>query len=165
MVAQLTIGKVAEQAGLNIQTVRYYERRGILSPDGHLDSGYRLYNDEAVKKLLFIKNAQNLGFSLEEIAGLLRLRVSHRARCADVKRKAETKLEDVHARLSRLRALETALKHLIRACRNQSTTDNCPILTSLETQRRGPWKRKAAKMPIMPGTRRSRLPFGISRLG
>jgi MerR family mercuric resistance operon transcriptional regulator/MerR family gold-responsive transcriptional activator of gol and ges genes len=143
---KLTIGRVAKRAGVNIQTVRYYERRGILSPNGYRDSGYRLYDDEAVHKLLFIKNAQDLGFSLKEISELLRLRVSDSARCGDVKKRAEAKLKDIHGRMACLRALEAALKDLLRACRNRSKTDSCPILRSLEMRRGELRKRYAVKI-------------------
>lgn len=137
METELTIGKVAKQAGVNIQTVRYYERRSLLMPNGHRDSGYRLYDEEAIKKIRFIKNAQDLGFTLKEIAGLLRLRVSHRARCGDVKRKAEAKLLSVKGKLQALKALEKTLLDLIKTCRSQATTGNCPILKSLEIEKRG----------------------------
>jgi len=136
MTAELTIGKVAQQAKVNIQTLRYYERRGLLQPDDRLNSGYRLYGDNAVQKVRFIKNAQRLGFTLEEISGLLRLRVSDRARCTDVRRKAEIKLVDVHQKIDALRALEQTLNRLVRSCRSQSTTDSCPILKSLEFRKR-----------------------------
>lgn len=128
----LTIGKVARQAGVNIQTVRYYERRELLAPDGHRDSGYRLYTPEAVQKLRFIKNAQELGFTLKEIAGLLRLRVSHRARCEDIKKKAQKKLSGVQKKIKALNSMRRVLEGLIRTCHNRGTTENCPILRSLE---------------------------------
>lgn len=132
MTTELTIGKVAKQAGVNIQTVRYYERQRLLMPDGHRESGYRLYTGEAVKKLRFIKNAQELGFTLKEIKGLLRLRVSHRNRCDNVKKKAEAKLQNVQQKIKSLKALENVLLKLIRACRNRSTTGHCPIIKSLD---------------------------------
>lgn len=139
MGAWLTIGKVAKQAGVNIQTLRYYERRGLLSPHHRKDSlfgenGYRLYSDETVKKIQFIKKAQELGFTLKEIIGLLRLRVSSAAKCGDVKRKAETKLRDVRAKVQSLKAMEKTLLNLVKTCRSQRTTGHCPILRSLEIQ-------------------------------
>lgn len=137
MNTELTIGKVATQAGVNIQTVRYYERRGLLNPDGRRDSGYRLYTDEAVRKIQFIKNAQALGFTLREIMQLLRLKVSDTARCGDVKRKAEAKLKDIRAKMEGLKALEKTLADLVRTCRSGATTDRCPVLKSLEVQRGG----------------------------
>lgn len=159
----MTIGKAARMAGVSVQAIRYYERRDILPPDRRRESGYRLYGGEAVRKLRFIKNAQELGFSLREIAGLLRLRVSDRARCGDVKRRAEAKIADVHDRISCLRTLEAALKDLVRACRRRSQTDACPILRSLEMQRSGLCERYTAKTKTMPAARGRRSFFGISR--
>lgn len=132
MSAELTIGRVARGAGVNIQTVRYYERRGLLSPEAYRDSGYRLYSREAVRKLQFIKNAQELGFTLDEIAGLLRLRVGRRTRCEDVRRKAEAKLGQVDEKIARLQSMRRVLERLVRTCRKRGTTDPCPILGSLE---------------------------------
>lgn len=136
MSAELTIGRVARGAGVNIQTVRYYERRGLLSPEAYRDSGYQLYSREAVRKLQFIKNAQELGFTLEEIAGLLRLRVGRRTRCEDVRRKAEAKLGQVNEKLARLQSMRRVLERLVRTCRKRGTTDPCPILGSLEGGKR-----------------------------
>ena len=136
MGAELTIGRVATQAGVNIQTIRYYERRGLLIPDGRRESGYRFYDEEAIRKLRFIKNAQELGFTLREISGLLRLRVSHRARCGDVKRKAEAKLRDVRAKIAGLKAMDRVLRNLVKTCRNQATTEHCPILKSMDIGKR-----------------------------
>lgn len=134
MPQELTIGKVARQAGVNIQTVRYYERRGLLSPNRYRDSGYRLYTEESVRKLRFIKNAQALGFTLNEISGLLRLRVSQRARCQDVRKRAEAKLRDVEQKILSLSAMKRVLKGLVTTCQKKGTTDQCPILKSMEGQ-------------------------------
>lgn len=132
---ELTIGRVAKWAGVNVQTVRYYERRGLLLPDGRRDSGYRLYGEEAVRKLLFIRNAQGLGFSLDEIARLLRLRVGRTVRCGKVKRRAQARLKTVQGKIAGLRAMERVLQRLIRTCSVRGTTDRCPILESLEDGR------------------------------
>lgn len=136
MSAELTIGRVARKAGVNIQTVRYYERRGLVSPEAYRDSGYRLYTGEAVRKIQFIKNAQELGFTLDEIAGLLRLRVGRRTRCADVRRKAQAKLEQVNEKIGRLQSMKRVLNGLIHTCRRRGSTDACPILRSLEGGKR-----------------------------
>jgi MerR family mercuric resistance operon transcriptional regulator/MerR family gold-responsive transcriptional activator of gol and ges genes len=130
--ASLTIGKVARQAGVNIETLRYYERRGLLVPDDHRESGYRLYTPEAVNRIRFIKSAQQLGFTLNEIVALLRLRVSHKASCRTVKRKAEEKLQNIRNKIAGLKALERVLKDLIRRCRTGATTEACPIMKSLD---------------------------------
>lgn len=136
MASELTIGKLAKQVGVNIQTVRYYERRRMLSPATRTSSGYRLYGEEALKRLCFIKNAQALGFTLREIADLLSLRVSSTARCGDVQRKAQAKLVQVEAKIRDLRALDRALQGLIHACQAGQPTERCPILKSLDEARR-----------------------------
>ena len=142
MPSPLTIGMLANAVGVNIQTIRYYERRGLLSPMARTPSGYRIYGDEALRRLHFIKNAQRLGFTLHEIAELLNLRVNSVARCGDVQRKAQAKLVQVEAKVRDLRALAHALQGLVRSCRAGEPTDRCPILKSLEhepkTQRVSP---------------------------
>lgn len=130
----LTIGQLAKAGGVRVQTVRYYERRNLLLPTSRLPSGYRLYNEEALKRLCFIKNAQALGFTLREIDGLLNLRVGSTARCRDVQHTAQAKLATVEAKIRDLEALARALRTLIRSCRAGQPTDPCPILASLESQ-------------------------------
>lgn len=127
----LTIGKVAKRAGVNIQTVRYYERRGYVRPAGYRDSGYRLYEEDAVQKILFIKNAQQLGFTLREISQLLKLRVSRTAHCGSVRARAQAHLEDVQAKIERLQSIEKVLSELVRVCNKRAKTDRCPILRSI----------------------------------
>lgn len=133
MAAECTIGRLAKAVGVNIQTIRYYERRHLLGPATRASSGYRLYGPEEEQRLRFIKNAQALGFTLREIAELLNLRVSQRARCGDIQRKAEEKLQCVEAKVKALQALTRALESLIRTCRAGQPTDRCPILNRLET--------------------------------
>ena len=132
MAAGFTIGRLAKAVGVNVQTVRYYERLHLLGPTTRASSGYRLYGPEEEQRLRFIKNAQALGFTLREITELLNLRVSSRARCSDVQRKAEEKLQSVKAKVQALRALAQALESLIRDCRRGQPTDRCPILKRLE---------------------------------
>ncbi|MEK6618548.1 MAG: heavy metal-responsive transcriptional regulator, partial [Nitrospirota bacterium] len=132
MASELTIGKLAKAVGVNIQTVRYYERRRLLSPTARKLSGYRLYGDDTLRRMRFIKNAQALGFTLREIAELLNLRVTSTARCGDVQRRALTKLRQVEDKVRDLRALARGLQGLIQTCRAGQPTDRCPILKSLE---------------------------------
>jgi DNA-binding transcriptional MerR regulator len=87
----LTIGQLAKQAEVNIDTIRYYERRGLLSPQSRRESGYRQYLNDAVVRIRFIKHAKELGFSLDEIAELLSLRIDRAARCGDIKKKSPAK--------------------------------------------------------------------------
>ena len=128
----LTVGKVAKQAAVNVETLRYYERRGLLAPAGYRESGYRLYTPETVQRIRFIKNAQELGFSLKEITELLRLSESHKARCGSVKRHAREKLADVEGKIKWLEDIRDFLRHLTRICVSRRPTDQCPILHGLE---------------------------------
>lgn len=134
MSAHITIGRLAKAVGVNIQTVRYYERLKLIEPTERKLSGYRLYDGASLKRLRFIKNAQMLGFTLHEIAELLNLRASSKARCGDAQRKAEAKLAHVNVKVRELRALACALQGLIRSCRAGQPTGQCPILTSLENE-------------------------------
>jgi len=136
MKPEVTIGKLAKEVGVNIQTVRYYERRRLLSPTARKPSGYRLYGDDALKRLRFIRNAQSLGFTLKEIAELLDLRVSLRTRCGDVQKKAQAKLAQAESKVRDLQALARGLRGLIKACQAGQPTDRCPILQTLEEERR-----------------------------
>ncbi len=130
-----TIGQLAKEVGVNIETLRYYERLKLLTPTARKPSGYRLYDGEALKRLRFIKNAQALGFTLQEITDLLNLRVSSAARCGDVQRRAQTKLKQVEDKIRDLQALARPLRGLIQACRVGQPTDRCPILKSFEGER------------------------------
>lgn len=134
--AQLTIGQLARKVGVNIQTVRYYERVHLLGPSARKPSGYRVYSYEEERRLRFIKNAQVLGFTLREIAELLALRVASTTRCRDVLHRAQTKLMQVESKLGDLQALAYSLKSLIRACKVGQSTGPCPILMSLEKETR-----------------------------
>lgn len=145
MASELTIGKLAKLVGVNIQTVRYYERRRLLSPTARKSSGYRLYGENALKRLRFIKNAQALGFTLHEIAELLALRVASTARCGDVQKRARAKLVQVESKVDALQALARALNSLIRACRVGQPTGHCPILMSLEEETKAGAKKGAIK--------------------
>lgn len=135
MASARTIGQLAKVVGVNIQTVRYYERLKLLSPSARKLSGYRLYGPSEVARLRFIKNAQTLGFTLQEIGELLSLRVSSSARCGDVQRKAQAKLKQVEAKVRDLRALAVALRGLVLSCQAGQPTDHCPILEALEDER------------------------------
>jgi MerR family transcriptional regulator, copper efflux regulator len=118
MGSDLTIGRLAKTAGVNVQTVRYYERRKLLPPTSRMPSGYRLYSDEA------------------EIAELLNLRVGSTTRCGDVKRKAQAKLIGVNEKVRDLQALARALRSLIETCQAGQPTARCPILNALEDEPR-----------------------------
>lgn len=129
---RLTIGALAKAAGVNVQTIRFYERRGLLKPSTRLSSGYRLYDAECVKRLNFIIQAKGLGFSLDEAKGLLGLRVRSAGNPDMVRVKVEKKLDDVRRKITQLRQLEKTLKRLAGDCENRQVTDHCPIIERME---------------------------------
>ena len=128
----LTIGKVARGAGLAIDTVRYYEREGLLAKPARTLSGYRQYSADAVTRLRFIRQAKELGFSLSEIKELLSLRVDTRKSCSDVKARAVHKIADVDRRIAQLKRMRLALAKLSAECSGRGPTSDCPILETLE---------------------------------
>ncbi len=133
----LTIGKVAKKAGVNIETIRYYERQGLIpkplrsqSEGGSL--GYRHYPAETVKRIHFIRHAKELGFSLKEIAELLSLRIGQGVTCGDVRKRAEAKITDIEARIKTLMRMKKALINLAKECKARGPVSECPILEALE---------------------------------
>jgi DNA-binding transcriptional MerR regulator len=125
----LGIGKLAKRGGVGIDTVRYYERHGLLAPRSRLASGYRRYGDVELARLRFIRRAQGLGFTLREIKQLLAL--SAQRDVARVKRSAQTKLLDVQARITALERVRDGLATLIAACPGHGRAGDCPILRAL----------------------------------
>lgn len=128
----LRIGKVAKKAGVGVDTVRFYERRGLLDEPPRNESGYRQYPLETVVKLRFIKRAKELGFSLKEIGELLALRYDQDATCGDVKRQAEAKLRDIEEKIRDLTSMKKSLAALTCQCSGMGPVSECPILTTLE---------------------------------
>ena len=129
---QMTIGRVAGEAGVSVQTVRYYERRGLIPRPPRLASGYRLYPEETVRLIRFIRHAKELGFSLVEVSELLSLRLSPEAPCSEVKRRARAKLKDIEGRMATLGRMKKALEKLERECAGRGPVTECPILEALE---------------------------------
>ncbi|HXF66458.1 MAG TPA: heavy metal-responsive transcriptional regulator [Burkholderiales bacterium] len=135
--AGLTIGKVARGAGLAVDTVRYYEREGLLEKPARTPGGYRRYSPEAVKRLQFIRQAKELGFTLAEIRELLTLKVAPDKSCADVRARAQAKIADVESRIAQLERMKRALEQLAASCSGRGPTSECPILEALERQEPG----------------------------
>ena len=127
----LTIGQVATAAAVNIQTIRYYERRGLFAAPRRTASGYRQYAEDAVSRLRFIKHAQELGFSLKEIQELLGLRVRHGAACDAVELKTRKKIELVQQKIRDLQRMKRTLARLAAACTARQPTEECPMLEAL----------------------------------
>lgn len=148
MMTGLTIGQLAQQVEVNLQTIRYYERTGLLKPSSRSDSGYRLYGGNEVQRLAFIKRAQALGFTLREIRELLELRVHDKNDCDKVRRKAQAKLAQVETKARHLMSLAKTLRTLIGSCESRRPTEHCPILASLDDE-------KSTKRRSVSHTRRS----------
>jgi Hg(II)-responsive transcriptional regulator len=129
-----TIGDLARQANVHVETLRYYERRGLLPKPNRTISNYRVYSYENLRRVKFIKQAQGLGFSLKEIKKLLALRATPRASCADVRTYAAHKIEDIDARIHSLARMRKALQNLLDECSGKGPATQCPILESLESE-------------------------------
>jgi MerR family copper efflux transcriptional regulator len=129
----LTIGEVAERAGVHIETLRYYERRGLVAKPPRTLSNYRRYPQDAVRRVRFIKRAQEIGFSLKDIKELLSLQAAPEAGCAEVRAHAEAKIKAIDEKIGTLRAMKHALSTLVRECLGEGPLTDCPILQSLET--------------------------------
>lgn len=130
---EMMTGELAKRAGVNVETLRFYERKGLLPVPPRRASGYREYPPDSVTRIRFIKRAQDLGFTLGEIGELLGLRGGGKgATPADVREHAERKLADVRRKIADLRAIEKALVGLTSACPGEGPLDDCPILQHLE---------------------------------
>ena len=129
----LKIGEVAERGGVNLQTVRYYERERLLPPPPRLASGYRLFSEQTVRRVRFIKRAQELGFTLAEIRELLSLRVDQERDSGTVRALALTKIADIEQKIRTLAAMKTALEHLTDRCSGHGPASECPILESIDS--------------------------------
>lgn len=129
----LTIGQLAKQAGVNVETIRYYERRSLLPEPPRRVSGYRQYSPDAVARIQFIKRAQELGFSLNEIQELLSLRVDAESACSEVKQRAESKVAEIEQKMATLQRMKQILTDLMQHCHTQEPTAECPILAALDT--------------------------------
>ena len=130
----LTIGQVARHAGVGIETVRFYERQGLLAEPARKESGYRQYAEDVVGRLRFIRRAKELGFSLKEIKELLALRVDPTTTCAEVRSKAAAKIADVEQKIEALQRIRKALVKLTAVCRGRGPTSECPILDALDNE-------------------------------
>ena len=130
----MTIGQMARSAGASVETIRFYEREGLLEHPARSASGYRNYPPEAVARLRMIRQAKELGFSLNEIRELLALRVAPGKSCSDVRARAERKIADIDQRIAALKRMKAALARLAAACAGRGPTSECPILEALESE-------------------------------
>ena len=130
--ATLTRGQLVREAGVKFATVRYYERRGLLRHRDRSAGGYHRYDRESVRRLRFIRRAQELGFTLSEIQELLELRVDSETVCEDVRCRAQSKIADMQQKIRDLQRMKEALTRLVDACEREGTTDHRPIVESLD---------------------------------
>ncbi len=129
-----TIGQVAHRAGIGVETVRFYERRGLIEEPPRRESGYRQYPEDVVARLRFIRRAKELGFSLKEIAELFSLRVDPDTTCGDIKRRAEAKITTMDEKIRSMQGIQRALTQLAASCSGTGPAGDCPILEALESQ-------------------------------
>ncbi len=131
----MRIGKAAKSAGVSVETIRFYERQGLISqPSTPINGGFRSYPSETVGRVRFIRQARNLGFSLKEIDELLSLRADPSMDCADIWARASMKLEDMKVKIARLLVIQSVFQDLVSACPGRGVAARyCPILVALET--------------------------------
>jgi MerR family mercuric resistance operon transcriptional regulator len=133
----LTTGQLAKKAEVNIETIRYYERKGLIPKPHRRDSGYRQYPEEMITRILFIKHAKTLGFSLKEIKELLSLKHDPKTPCSEVRNRAQSKIEDIDGKIRTLQKMKKALSKLTKSCTGSGPAKECPILETLKNKKEG----------------------------
>jgi len=128
----LSIGQLAARADVGVETVRFYERQGLLEEPERKASGYRQFDEQAVNRIRFIRRAKELGFTLKEIKELLDLKLDPSTNCAEVKGRAEDKIADIEAKIDSLKRMKRALVKLTKACSGRGGTSECPMLDALD---------------------------------
>lgn len=127
----MKIGALAQRADVGIDTIRYYEREGVIPPPLRRESGYRQYGDDDVVRLRFVRRAKQLGFTLPEIRELLDLTASAADDMAGLNSRAQAKLDDVNGRIDELVRMRDALQQLVEACPGHGALECCPIMAAL----------------------------------
>ena len=128
----LNIGQVAKQTGVTVETVRFYEKQGLVAEPQRSESGYRQYPKETVKRVRFIQHAKEVGFTLKEVGELLVLRQEPGKSCADIKLRATQKIETVDQKIQDLNRIREALVRMVMKCSGRGALSECPILEELE---------------------------------
>jgi len=128
----LTIKKIAQKAGVGIETIRFYERKNLLNRPGRTASGYRIFSEEDIKCIRFIKKAQELGFSLAEINELLSLKNNALTARNDVYQKSLQKIQLITEKIESLQKIKNSLEHLVGCCKGEGTIEECPIIEAFE---------------------------------
>lgn len=128
---EIKIGELSARSGMSVDTIRFYEKQGLIPPPRRTESNYRMYGADTPRRLVFIGKARDLGFTLAEIAQLLSLSEDHNAGAADVKQRASEKLRDLDRRLAEMREMRNSLSLLVDACSGAGPGESCPILAAL----------------------------------
>ena len=131
---QLTTGHLAQLGAVNLETIRYYERRGLIPKPGRTAAGYRQFPPDAVRRLRFIKRAQELGFSLDEVRELLALGAHPRQNRATIRSRAQVKIDDINRKIAALTAMKETLHELVNQCEHCGPSARCPIVASLDQE-------------------------------
>ena len=126
-----TTGELARETGVNVETVRYYERRGLITEPPRTESGYRQFSPKTIQRIRFIKRAQELGFTLKEIGQLLSIADGNGSRCEDVYEFTTEKIKEIEGKIQHLQRLRTVLTELAEICPNDGPIAKCPIVESL----------------------------------
>lgn len=126
------VGCFSELAGINIETVRFYEKRGLMPEPKRSESGYRYYDSRDLERMMFILRAKKLGFTLKEIQELLSLRVDPDCSCETIREKAEQKIHEIEEKIRDLRRFNNALHSLVKICVERGSSSECPILDALQ---------------------------------
>lgn len=130
----LTIGQVAKQTGVTVETVRFYEKQGLIDSPQRSESGYRQYPRETIARVRFIQNAKDVGFTLKDISALLALRQEPGTSCDDIRLQATRKIEEVDQKIRDLQRIRSALASMIVKCHSGGPLSQCPILEELEEE-------------------------------
>lgn len=127
----MKIGELARQTGIGIETIRFYEKQGLLDRPKRLASGYRQYEESAVRRLAFVRRSKDLGFTLSDIRDLLRLWSNPATTQAEVRRRTQSKIEAVEDKIRSLQKIRSALRKHLTKCHHTTTIDECPLLEGL----------------------------------
>ena len=130
--ALLTIGQVAKTTGVTVETIRFYEKQGLIGEPQRSSAGYRQYSATAIKRLYFIQRAKEVGFTLKDIKELLSLRTQPGVSCEDIKHRAVVKMTDIEQKITELKRMHAALAQLTVRCNSDAELSECPILDALE---------------------------------
>lgn len=127
----MKIGELSALSGLSIDTIRFYEKQGLIPPPRRTDTNYRMYDADSPRRLIFIRKARDLGFTLQEIGQLLALSEDGHAGAGDVKQRAKVKLSDLDRKIAEMQEMRRSLEKLVRACSGRGPRRSCPILAAL----------------------------------